>query len=114
MVDRKELVYKFKGNTSDVDFSKYYGATDLINETKKNGYISLKKAVDDQYNFKTELGDVKKGNPKRKSKTNLKVIENADNLYNSRQAAVNFSLNILKEFQKQNLDQNKEEHDLRY
>ena len=47
-VNRKELLYKYKGNTSDVDFSEYYGAIDLINKIK-NGEVSLRKAVNDQY-----------------------------------------------------------------
>ena len=35
-VDRykDKLIYKYKGNTSDVDFSEYYGAIDLINKVK--------------------------------------------------------------------------------
>ena len=43
-VNRKELLYKYKGNTSDVDFSEYYGAIDLINKIKDED-ISLIKAV---------------------------------------------------------------------
>ena len=50
-VNRKELLYKCKVNTSDVDFSEYYGANDLINKIKE-GDISLKKAVNDQYELK--------------------------------------------------------------
>ena len=33
-VDRDKLMYKYKGNTSDADFSEYYGAIDLINKIK--------------------------------------------------------------------------------
>ena len=35
-VDRykDKLIYKYKGNTSDVDFSEYYGAIDLISKVK--------------------------------------------------------------------------------
>ena len=88
-VNRIELLYKYRSNTSDVDFSEYYGAIDLINKIK-NGDVSLKKAVNDQYELKSKLGEIKKGNPKRKSKTNLDVIKNVDKLYDSRQAAINF------------------------
>ena len=88
-VDRDKLIYKYKGNTSDVDFSEYYGAIDLINKIK-DGDVSLKQATNDQYELKSKLGEIKKGNPKRKSQTNLDVIKNVDNLYNSRQAAINF------------------------
>ena len=64
-VDRNKLIYRYKGNTSDVNFGKYSGAIDLINRIK-NGNISLKEAINDQYDFKSYLGEVKKGNPKKK------------------------------------------------
>ena len=104
------MLYKHKGNTSDVDFSEYFGAIDLINKIK-NGDISLRKAVDDQYELKSKFGEIKKGNPKRKSKTNLGVIKNVDKLYDSRQAAMIFLLNKLKEFSKLKVDQNRKKQD---
>ena len=33
-VDREELLYKYNGSTSDVDFREYYGANDFMD--KKN------------------------------------------------------------------------------
>ena len=78
-VDRDKLIYKYKGNTSDADFSEYYSAIDLINKIK-DGDVRLKQAINNQYEFKSKLGEIKKGNPKRKSKTNLDVIKNVDNL----------------------------------
>ena len=88
-VNREELVCKYKGNTSDVDFKEYYGGNDLIDKVK-DGDVSLGKAVNDQYELKSKLGEIKKGNPKTKSKTNLNVIKNVDNLYDSREAAIDF------------------------
>ena len=79
-VDREKLIYKYKGNTSDVDFGEYYGAIVLINKIKY-GDVSLKKAVNDQYELKSKLGQIKKGNPSRKSKNNLEVIKNVDKLH---------------------------------
>ena len=32
MVNREELLYKYKGNTADVDFSNFNGAIDTINK----------------------------------------------------------------------------------
>ena len=87
-VDRDKLVYKYKGNTSDSYVSEYYGAIYLINKIK-DGDLSLQQAINDQYELKSKLGEIKKGNPKSKSKTYLDVIKNVDNLYNSRQAAIN-------------------------
>ena len=77
----------------------------------KDGIVSLTQAINNQHDLKSKLREV---NPRRKSRTNLNVIKNVDNLYNSRQAAIDFLLNILKEFQKPNLDQNKKEQDLKY
>ena len=87
--DRDKLIYKYKGNTSDVNFVEYFGAIDLINKTK-DGDISLKQAIKDQYELKSKLGEIKKRNPNRKSKRNLEVIKNDDNLYKSRTAAIDF------------------------
>ena len=87
--NRKELLYKYKDNSSDVDFSEYYGAVDLINKMK-NGEVSLREAANNQHEVKSKLGEIKKGNPKRKSKTNLDAIKNGDKFYDSRQAAINF------------------------
>ena len=72
------------------------------------------KAVNDQYELKSKLGEKKKENPKRKSKKNLEVIENVDNLYNSRQAANDFSIEYTEEFQKPHLDQKEKEQGLKY
>ena len=33
-VDRQKLLYRCKGNTSDVDFSGYFSTNDLINKIK--------------------------------------------------------------------------------
>ena len=87
--DRDKLIYKYKGNTSDVNFVEYFGAIDLINKTK-DGDISLKQAIKDQYELKSKLGEIRKRNPNRKSKRNLEVIKNDDNLYKSRTAAIDF------------------------
>ena len=87
-VDRDKVIYNYKGNTS-VDFSENYGAIDHINKIK-DGDVSLKQAINNQCELKSELGEIKKGNPKNKSKTNLDVIKNVDNLYNSRETAIDF------------------------
>ena len=88
-VNREELLYKYKDNTSDVDFREYYGTIDLLNKIK-DGDISLKQVINDQYELKSRLGEIRKGNPKRKSRTNLDVTKNVANLYDSRQAAIDF------------------------
>ena len=88
-VARGRLICKYKGNNSDVEFNEYIGAIGLINKIK-DGDVSLKKAVNDQYELKSKLREIKKGNPKKKSKKNLEVRKNFDNLYDSRQATIDF------------------------
>ena len=58
-VDKDKLIYKYKGNISDVDFSEYYGAIDLINKIK-DGNVSLKQAINNQHDLKLKLAEVKK------------------------------------------------------
>ena len=70
-VDRDKLIYNYKGNTSAVDFSEYYGAIDLANKIK-DGDVSLKQAINNQYELKSKLGEIKKGNPKIKSKNKFR------------------------------------------
>ena len=66
-VDRSKLIYKYKDNTSDVNFNEYIGAPDLINKVK-DGDVSLRKAVNDQYELKSKLGEIKKRKPKQEVK----------------------------------------------
>ena len=69
------LIYKYKGNTSDVDFNKYIGAIHVINEIK-NGNNIIKKAINDQYELKIKIRRNKKRKPtkevnnKRRNKKN--------------------------------------------
>ena len=72
-VNRKEL-YKYKGNTSDDDFSKCHGVIDLIDKIK-NGDVTLRKAVDDQHELKSRLGEIKKRKPKQEVKSEFKFNE---------------------------------------
>ena len=54
IVNRKESLYTYKGNTADFDFSNFNGAIDTINKVT-SGYISLSEAVNNQYKLKSEL-----------------------------------------------------------
>ena len=51
----------YKGNTFDVNFGECFGAIDLINKIKY-GDVSLRKAVNDQYELKSKIGELKTGN----------------------------------------------------
>ena len=66
-VNRGDLVYRYKGKSSDEKFDKYDNALDLVNKIQ-NGEIKLFNAKNDQIIFKSYLGAIKKGNNKKRSK----------------------------------------------
>ena len=63
----KDLVYKYKGKSPDEKFDKYDNALDLINKIR-NGSIKLSYPKNDQTNFKSYPGEIKKGSKNQKSK----------------------------------------------
>ena len=73
-----------------------------------NGDVSLEDIEKEQIKFKRNLTNIKQGNPKNRSKEQQKTINNATNLYNTRQEVVkmfnddakNMSRNIYKSKQK--------------
>ena len=58
-VDTNNLIFKYKGDTADGDFSVFDNALDFI-EKIKNGDISLNEAKDEQEKFKSKNAEVKK------------------------------------------------------
>ena len=66
-VNSDDLIYKYKGNTVDAKFDKYDNAVDIINKIK-NGEIRLATVKNNQEKFKLDLGEIKKGNNKKKIK----------------------------------------------
>ena len=54
----------------------------------KNGNISIEKAADDQKQFKSDLNEITRGNPRYKKEYQLNTIANIKNLYNSRQKVI--------------------------
>ena len=67
IVNRDDLIYRYRGRKPDEKFDKYDNTLDLINKIK-NGEIKLADAENDQINFKSSLGEIKKGNNKKRSK----------------------------------------------
>ena len=61
----------------------------LINKIK-NGEIKLAEAKNDQINFKSSLGKIKKGNNKKRSKEQKNALYNIDMLYKARNEAIKF------------------------
>ena len=70
-VKRNDLVYRYKGRSPDEKFDKYDNALDLINKIQ-NGEIKLSDVKNDQTIFKSHLGEIKKGNNKKRSKEQKK------------------------------------------
>ena len=54
-----KLVFKYKGNTSDKDFSKFDNALDLINKIR-DGEISLNEAKDNHTKLGSEMREIER------------------------------------------------------
>ena len=80
-IDFDRLIYNFKVSTSSINFGKFGGSLYIYGHMK-NGDITLQQ-VEKQKDSKKELNEITSGNPKHKSNSQLYVIKNAKNLYNS-------------------------------
>ena len=69
-------------------------ALGLINKIK-NGEMKLADAENDQINFKSSLGEIKKGNNKKKLKEPKNALYNIDMLYKARNEAIKFFNNYM-------------------
>ena len=58
-VNPDDLIYRYKGNTSNEEFNMYDNALDLIDKIK-NGKIKLAEAKNNQINFRSSLSKIKK------------------------------------------------------
>ena len=88
-VNLDDLAYRYKGKSPDEKFDKYDNALDLIDKIK-NGEIKLAEAKNDQIRFKSNLGEIKKGNNKKRSKEQKNALYNIDMLYKARNEAIKF------------------------
>ena len=86
-IDYNNLIYYYKGNSAPKIFIEYKGPMHIFKSTH-NGDISLEDIEKEQIKFKRNLANIKQGNPKNRSKEQQKTINNATNLYNSRQEVV--------------------------
>ena len=66
-VNSYDLIYRYKGNAPDLNFNEFDNALSLIDKIR-DGKISLTDVKINQEKFKSYLGEIKKGNNKRKSK----------------------------------------------
>ena len=66
-VNHDDLVYRYKGKSSNEEFNKYDNALDLINKIK-NGEVKLVEAKNDQEKFRSDLRETKRGSQKSRGK----------------------------------------------
>ena len=95
-----DFIYRYKCRTPDEKFHKYDNALDLINKIK-NDEIKLAEAEFDQTNFKSSLGEIKKGNNKKRSKKQKNALFNIDMLYKVRKETIKFLMIIFQWYLKQ-------------
>ena len=96
-----------------MDFSKFDDALALIDKLR-NSKTGLNEIKDDQIKLRSDLGEIRRVQKKqhllKESKNSREIIEN---LYNARQAAIDFLMNIFQEHLKLNVKQKKEQ-ELKY
>ena len=62
-----DLIYRYKGNTADVNFHKFDNALDIIDKIW-DGKIDLVDVKNNQETFKSYLGEMKKGKKSKEQK----------------------------------------------
>ena len=81
-IDINNLTYYFKNeNNSTITFSGFKAILHLYRDIF-NGNVKLAKAEEDQKQFKSDLNEIKRGNPMKKLANQIKTIGNIKNLYN--------------------------------
>ena len=88
-VNTDKLLFKYKCNTADQDFSRFDNALDLIDKIR-NGEISLTEAKDEQAKLKSDMGEIKRVQKKHLLKESREARTNFENLYKARKAAIDF------------------------
>ena len=64
-------MYRYKGNTADVNFDKFDNALDIIDKIG-DGKIDLADVKNNQEKFKSYLGEIKKGKKSKEQKRKKK------------------------------------------
>ena len=75
------MIYKYKTEgKSPKDFSNYQNLINLFINLR-DGNANPRKVLKNQIDFKSYLGEIKKGNPKSKSEDQISVIKNVQNSF---------------------------------
>ena len=76
---------RYKGRTADAKFDRFDNALDTI-----SGKISLADAKNNQDKSKSNLGEIKRGNNKIRSKEQISTLHNIEMLYKASNEAIKF------------------------
>ena len=90
-VDYNNLKFEYVGNTKSISFYKYMDSKELFNKIEKN-LINYNDALEKQKLFMKELNNAKIGG---KNDEQIKIIDNIENFYKSREEVFNFLKTIL-------------------
>ena len=113
-VNHDDLIQRYKGKTPDEKFNTHDNALDLISKIK-NGEIKLAEVIYDHIRFKLSLGEIKKGNNKKRSKEQKKTHYTILTCFTKQETILlNFLVNILQWYLEQNIKQKMKVRDLKY
>ena len=85
-INSDNLIYKYKTKgISPKDFSNYQNPIELFKDLR-DGNINPKEVLKDQSNFKSDLGEIKKGNPKDQ----INLTQNIEKLFDLREKIIDF------------------------
>ena len=103
-VSRDDLIYRYKGKTSDEKFNTYDNALDLIDKIK-NGEIKLAEAKNGEIRLKSNLVEIKKRNNKKRSKEQKTHYTILTYFTKQETRLLNFLMNILQWYLKEKIKQ---------
>ena len=84
------MIYKCKTEERSLkDFSVYQNPIDLF-KIFKNGNKSPKEVIKNQINFKPDLGEIRKRNPKWRLVDQISVIKNVEKFFDLREKIIDF------------------------
>ena len=108
------LTYNFKDLRIDsVDFIKSKGPLHIF-KSIHNGDIPLEDIEKKQVELKRDLGCIKQGDPRDKSKERKKTIDSIKNLYNARGEVIKMFNDYARSMSRKFMIQNKKEQGLKY
>ena len=89
-INRDNSIYKYKSEEiSPKDFRNHQNLIKLF-EDLKDGNINPNEILKNQLKFKSDLGKIKKENPKSRSKDQISVIQSVDNFFLFKRKIINF------------------------